>query len=129
MRRRRRCTVSWFRNGHWASPGYGRRHVSKEKCGTRETRLGSPRRVETERIRREPKASGAKRESEGLVVPLKAVTSRRREGALLWSRRGRREARGHAREGERPGRQSARTATPALDVCQAEQDTALSRAV
>src|SRR5437867_4208419 len=74
------------RSGRWDSPGYWPRHVSKERCGTRETRLGSPRRAKTARIRREPKASGAERESEGLVVPKKAAINRWREGALLWSR-------------------------------------------
>src|SRR5258708_2599288 len=54
MSRRRRCTVLLFWNEHWASPGYWRRHVSKEKCGTREARLGSPRRAKTGRIRRKP---------------------------------------------------------------------------
>src|SRR5207302_4855113 len=88
--RRRRCTVRLFWNGHWASPGYWQWHVSKEKCGTRETRLGGPRRAKTGRIRWKPKAHGAKRESEGLVVPMKAATNRWREGALLWSRRKRR---------------------------------------
>jgi hypothetical protein len=32
-----------------------------------------------------PKWKGAKRESEGLVVPRKAAINRWREGALLWS--------------------------------------------
>lgn len=32
------------------------------------------------------KSRRAERESEGLVVPVKAVTSCWREGALLWSR-------------------------------------------
>jgi len=42
------------------------------------------------RIRGRPKSRGAGRESEGLIVPMKAVRSRWREGALLWLRRRRR---------------------------------------
>jgi len=42
-----------------------------------------PSRAKTVRIRREPKSNGAGRKSEGFVVPVKAMTSRWREGALL----------------------------------------------
>jgi hypothetical protein len=61
------------RRRHWTPPGYWRRHGVKEWWGTRETLPGSSRWAKTERIRGRPKANGARRESEGFVVPGKAV--------------------------------------------------------
>jgi hypothetical protein len=42
-----------------------------------------PSQAKTVVIRERPKCDGDKRESEGLVVPAKAATTRWREGALL----------------------------------------------
>ena len=39
-------------NAWWVPPGYGARHVSKERCGTGEARLRSPGRGKAARISR-----------------------------------------------------------------------------
>ena len=44
-------SIPEVRMGWWTSPGYGRRHVTKEWCGTRETLPGGQRRAKTVRIR------------------------------------------------------------------------------
>ena len=51
-------------------------HVCKESCGTGEARLGCRRRGKVARISRRRKSSAAERESEGIVVPSRAVSER-----------------------------------------------------
>ncbi len=65
------------------SRGIGDGTLVKGKGGTREALPGSPRRAKTTRIRDRPKTRGARRESEGFVVPEKAERTRWREGTLL----------------------------------------------
>ena len=65
------------------------------------------------------KSRGARRESEGLVLPMKACkTTRWREGALLWSSRpgGKRE--GMPETANTPSVKARQLHGPAMDVCQ-----------
>lgn len=52
MSRRRQHRTRWFRSARTISAGYGAQHALKEKCGTRETRLGRRRRGKVARISR-----------------------------------------------------------------------------
>ena len=61
--------------------------MSKDRCGTGETRLRSPSQGPGGSYKPKAKSSAAQRESEGIVVPGKVVRSDWREGSLRWERR------------------------------------------
>ena len=89
MSRRRQHSTYW-RSGHALGrvlPGYGERHVRTAWFGTGEARLAS---LVSKDRRYKPvvKVDGGKRESDGVVVPLIAVSNAgRREGPRLRSHR------------------------------------------
>jgi hypothetical protein len=85
MSRRRQQTVSEIPERALDIPGVWTTARWEGKVrNTRGPTRHAFRRAETVRIRDRPKSRGAGRESEGLIVPVKAVRSRWREGALLW---------------------------------------------
>ena len=65
------------------------------------------------------KSHGARRESEGFVVPLKAcITTRWREGTLLWSRRSGGKREGMPETANNPIEKARQLRGPVMDVCQ-----------
>jgi hypothetical protein len=65
------------------------------------------------------KSHGAGRESEGSVVPVKArITTRWREGTLLWSRRRRGKREGMPETANNPSVKARQLVCPAIGVCQ-----------
>jgi len=83
----------WTGDAAQDTPGGWRTARSDSLVRNRRGPTWQPTSGEDRAYKAKPKSHGARRESEGPIVPMKAVRSRWREGALLWScgERGKRE--------------------------------------